>query len=277
MRLTYGTIGGYSPADAEEFRFYTTTDGILQKEDPTNPEFVVPAKLKELILAKDFGPYTNKKVLELNQLATSYLGKTAEFVEGDDIVVGSLDAKFIGYGNDKLLHTIYPACINKGKVNLEAVNKIEADIVKFNTKIDAPTIMVSIDDMAYNVYMDLQHYEHTKELSVDVETAQANLYKLHNIPENERLSDWCKSNRHLEGVNKRAKAWQAYLTHTNLVFDVRRPYARTVHKSQGSEFNTVFISQKDIKKSIRPGYYLQYARLMYVALSRAIHKVVIID
>jgi len=61
MRLTYGTIGGYSPADAEEFRFYTTTDGILQKEDPTNPEFVVPAKLKELILAKDFGPYTNKK------------------------------------------------------------------------------------------------------------------------------------------------------------------------------------------------------------------------
>jgi len=61
MRLTYGTVGGYSPADAEEFRYYTTTDGILQKEDPSNPEFVVPAKLKELILAKDFGPYTNKK------------------------------------------------------------------------------------------------------------------------------------------------------------------------------------------------------------------------
>jgi len=61
MRLTYGTIGGYSPADAEEFKFYTTTDGILQKEDPSNPEFVVPAKLKELILAKDFGPYANKK------------------------------------------------------------------------------------------------------------------------------------------------------------------------------------------------------------------------
>ncbi|MCK5776575.1 MAG: S46 family peptidase [Bacteroidales bacterium] len=61
MRLTYGSVGGYSPADAQEFKFYTTTDGILQKEDPTNPEFVVPAKLKELILAKDFGPYANKK------------------------------------------------------------------------------------------------------------------------------------------------------------------------------------------------------------------------
>lgn len=61
MRLTYGTVGGYSPADAAEFKYYTTTDGILQKEDPNNPEFVVPAKLKELILAKDFGPYANKK------------------------------------------------------------------------------------------------------------------------------------------------------------------------------------------------------------------------
>ena len=60
MRLTYGSVGGYSPADASEFKYYTTTDGILQKEDPTNPEFVVPAKLKKLILAKDFGPYAKK-------------------------------------------------------------------------------------------------------------------------------------------------------------------------------------------------------------------------
>jgi len=61
MRLTYGKIGGYRAADAVEYKFYTTTDGVLEKEDPTNPEFVVPAKLKELILKKDFGPYTNKK------------------------------------------------------------------------------------------------------------------------------------------------------------------------------------------------------------------------
>ncbi len=61
MRLTYGKVGGYSPADASYFKWYTTTDGILEKEDPTNPEFVVPEKLKELILKKDFGPYTNKK------------------------------------------------------------------------------------------------------------------------------------------------------------------------------------------------------------------------
>ncbi len=61
MRLTYGEIGGYRAADAVDYKFYTTTDGVLEKEDATNPEFVVPTKLKELILKKDFGPYTNKK------------------------------------------------------------------------------------------------------------------------------------------------------------------------------------------------------------------------
>ena len=155
--------------------------------------------------------------------------------------------------------------------------KVEADIRKYNTYIGQPKIVVAIDGVAYNIYYHLDHYSVAKDFKEDVEEAQAQLYKHHSIPEDEKLSDWCKQNRHLSDVMKRAKAWQAYLTHTNLVFDVRRPYARTVHKSQGSEFNTVFISQKDIKKSIRPGYYLQYARLMYVALSRAIHKVVIID
>ncbi len=61
MRLTYGKIGGYRAADAVDYKFYTTTDGVLEKEDATNPEFVVPAKLKELILKKDFGQYANSK------------------------------------------------------------------------------------------------------------------------------------------------------------------------------------------------------------------------
>jgi hypothetical protein len=57
MRLTYGTVGGYSPADAVEYLYITTMDGIMEKEDPDNWEFVVPDKLKELYKAKDFGPY----------------------------------------------------------------------------------------------------------------------------------------------------------------------------------------------------------------------------
>ena len=57
MRLTYGTVKGYSPKDAVRYRYYTTLDGVMEKEDPDNWDFVVPAKLKELWKNKDFGQY----------------------------------------------------------------------------------------------------------------------------------------------------------------------------------------------------------------------------
>lgn len=57
LRLTYGKIGSYEPADGMEYLYYTTLKGVMEKEDPNNPEFVVPAKLKELYEKKDFGPY----------------------------------------------------------------------------------------------------------------------------------------------------------------------------------------------------------------------------
>lgn len=57
LRLTYGKIGSYEPADGMEYLYYTTLKGVMEKEDPNNPEFVVPVKLKELYENKDFGPY----------------------------------------------------------------------------------------------------------------------------------------------------------------------------------------------------------------------------
>ena len=57
MRLTYGTVGGYSPKDGVMYKHYTTLDGVMEKEDPNNWEFVVPEKLKELWKNEDFGQY----------------------------------------------------------------------------------------------------------------------------------------------------------------------------------------------------------------------------
>jgi hypothetical protein len=57
MRLTYGQVLDYSPADAVDYNYVTTLDGVMAKEDPTNPEFVVPEKLKQLYKAKDYGRY----------------------------------------------------------------------------------------------------------------------------------------------------------------------------------------------------------------------------
>lgn len=57
LRLTYGKIGSYEPADGVEYLYYTTLKGVMEKEDPDNPEFIVPAKLKELYEKQDFGEY----------------------------------------------------------------------------------------------------------------------------------------------------------------------------------------------------------------------------
>ena len=57
LRLTYGKVASYEPADGVEYEYYTTLDGVMQKEDPNNWEFVVPDKLKQLYRSKNFGRY----------------------------------------------------------------------------------------------------------------------------------------------------------------------------------------------------------------------------
>lgn len=57
MRLTYGSVKDYYPADAVHYDYFTTLSGVMEKEDPDNFEFVVPERLKELYEAKDYGPY----------------------------------------------------------------------------------------------------------------------------------------------------------------------------------------------------------------------------
>ena len=60
MRLTYGKVLPYSPKDGLKYLHYTTAKGLLEKEDPSNPEFILPAGIKQLLLAKDYGRWADK-------------------------------------------------------------------------------------------------------------------------------------------------------------------------------------------------------------------------
>lgn len=66
MRLTYGKVGGYNPADAVEYKYYTTTKGILEKEIPGDYEFDVPVKLKQAIEGNNYGAYLDQKTGEMH-------------------------------------------------------------------------------------------------------------------------------------------------------------------------------------------------------------------
>ncbi|PRY50405.1 peptidase S46-like protein [Arcticibacter pallidicorallinus] len=70
LRLTYGYVRGFSPADATYMKPFTTIKGMLEKGSTDNPEFTYPPKIKQLWLAKDFGPFVKK---DLNDVPVSFL------------------------------------------------------------------------------------------------------------------------------------------------------------------------------------------------------------
>jgi hypothetical protein len=92
MRLTYGIVDGYKPADAVSYKFYTTSDGILEKHDDSNPEFVVPEALVKLLEKRDFGRYANSN----GELVTCFLhnlditggNSGSPVIDGDGNIVG---------------------------------------------------------------------------------------------------------------------------------------------------------------------------------------------
>jgi V8-like Glu-specific endopeptidase len=88
MRMTYGSVGDYEAADAIKFNYFTTLDGVMQKEDASNPEFVVHPKLKELWKNKDYGKYGENGVMKVCYLTDN------------DITGGNSGSPVMdGYGN----------------------------------------------------------------------------------------------------------------------------------------------------------------------------------
>ena len=60
MRLTYGSVQDYQPADGVTYNYYTTLDGVMAKYIPGNWEFDVPKDLIKLWENKDYGRYADK-------------------------------------------------------------------------------------------------------------------------------------------------------------------------------------------------------------------------
>ncbi|NVN94800.1 MAG: S46 family peptidase [Bacteroidetes bacterium] len=91
MRVTYGQVLDYYPADAVHYDYKTTLDGVMEKEDPNNWEFVVPAKLKDLFMKKDFGDYA-----ENGKMPVAFLSNTditggnsgSPVINGDGELIG---------------------------------------------------------------------------------------------------------------------------------------------------------------------------------------------
>lgn len=117
MRMTYGKVLNYSPKDGVIYDYITTLDGVMQKEDPKNWEFVVPAKLKELYNAKDFGPYALKDgrmpvaFLTNNDITGGNSGSPVLNAKGE-LIGTAFDGNWESMSGDIIFEPSLQRCIN---------------------------------------------------------------------------------------------------------------------------------------------------------------------
>ena len=97
LRLTYGKIGSYTPRDGATYKYYTTLKGVMEKEDPNNYEFVVPAKLKELYKNEDYGRYA----MENGEIPICFVTRTDNTGGNSGSPVFNSRGELIGTGFDR--------------------------------------------------------------------------------------------------------------------------------------------------------------------------------
>ncbi len=94
LRLTYGKVIAYKGKDAVNYDYKTNIEGLMEKEDPANEEFIVPTKLSEVYKNKDFGMYAENGTVPV------------AFITDNDITGGNSGSPVIN-GNGELVGTAF--------------------------------------------------------------------------------------------------------------------------------------------------------------------------
>lgn len=91
MRLTYGKITDYNPSSTTNYTYFTTLDELIAKEDPKNPDFEVPSKLKLLYQNKDYGKYATDGKMNVCFITNNDVtggDSGAPVIDGDGNLIG---------------------------------------------------------------------------------------------------------------------------------------------------------------------------------------------
>lgn len=105
LRFTYGQVKGYKPRDVVIYGAITSMEGVMEKEDPNNPEYILPERLKEIYETKDYGRYSERLgFMPVNFCATTHTtgGNSGSpvFNSKGELVGLNFDRNWEGVGGD---------------------------------------------------------------------------------------------------------------------------------------------------------------------------------
>lgn len=72
LRVAYGHVKGYSPADGVYYTPVSTLEGIMQKDNPAIYDYDIPQKLRDLYAAKDYGKWAVNGTIPVAFIATNH-------------------------------------------------------------------------------------------------------------------------------------------------------------------------------------------------------------
>lgn len=116
LRLSYGKVTNYIPSDGLTAEAFTTIEGVFQKEDANSTEFVVPARLKDLYNAKDYGRYADNGVMKtcfITNNDASGGNSGGPLINGDGHFIGLVfDKNWEGMSGDILYDKQFQRIVN---------------------------------------------------------------------------------------------------------------------------------------------------------------------
>ncbi len=91
LRLTYGKVEGSYPRDGMKYTWFTTMDGIVEKFNTGNDDFMIPERLKQLHKEKNYGKYGSNGNLNICFLGSNHTtggNSGSPAINGDGLLVG---------------------------------------------------------------------------------------------------------------------------------------------------------------------------------------------